>query len=385
MSFQDGSGGYHPPPRDPRDPRDLREAESQYPPPPGEEDDRARLYHQRMPSSSSAVTLPSISQYDTQYAPPPPNGYAPDPRYQPSPYGAPPPPPPGQYRDDRAYQADYGRGAPQHMNFSQSAPRQRTAIACRYCRRRKIRCSGFDQNPEGRCSNCQRFQQECIFTPVSSAAQAFVPAHAVYPNMRNMGVGPDGRPRPMGSYPQGTQLFGAHGQPLGPLPPQPQPQSPYNDYPMASPTGSYSSFTDDRGQSASEPSRKRPLQDPHQTILPPPMPPNPPAYARSESSTRRPAADDEYRLPPVSPGPNTARAGSNYSPSSEHSSTSLQPPQQQSGLPSMSRTPPPNSRSSPGDRQDPMALGNIMEKRPEMDIDRNMLGRLDRSKDRKGQ
>jgi hypothetical protein len=24
------------------------------------------------------------------------------------------------------------------MNFSQSAPRQRTAIACRYCRRRKV-------------------------------------------------------------------------------------------------------------------------------------------------------------------------------------------------------------------------------------------------------
>lgn len=381
MSYQDGPGGYPPPPRDPRDPRDHREPESQYPPPPGEEDDRARAYHLRAPSSSSNVTLPSLSQYDNQYAQPPPNGYAPDPRYQQSPYGAPPPPAP--YRDDRGYQADYGRGAPQHMNFSQSAPRQRTAIACRYCRRRKIRCSGFDHNPEGRCSNCQRFQQECIFTPVSSAAQAFVPAHAVYPNMRNMGVGPDGRPRPMGGYPQGTQLFGAHGQPLGPLPPQPPSQggqSPYSDYPMQSPTGSYSSFTDDRQES-----RKRPQQDPHQPILPPPIPGQSP-YPRSDSAPRRPAAEDDLRLPPVSPGASVTQPGSNYSPSSEHSSTSLHPPQPQSNLPSMSRTPPPpTSRSSPGDRQDPMSLGNIMEKRPDTDIDRNMLGRLDRSKDRKGQ
>jgi hypothetical protein len=122
MSYQDQSGGY-PPPRD--------QPESQYPPPPGEEDDRARAYHQRVPSNS--VTLPSISPYDPQYAQQ--NGYAPDPRaYQQDPYRA----PPGPYRDDRAYQQDYGRGGPQHMAFSQSAPRQRTAIACRYCRRRKV-------------------------------------------------------------------------------------------------------------------------------------------------------------------------------------------------------------------------------------------------------
>ncbi|KAK4997727.1 hypothetical protein LTR28_013890, partial [Elasticomyces elasticus] len=62
----------------------------------------------------------------------------------------------------------------------QPAPRQRTAIACRYCRRRKIRCSGFDTSEDGRCSNCQRFSQECIFTPVSAQTQAFVPAHTVW-------------------------------------------------------------------------------------------------------------------------------------------------------------------------------------------------------------
>jgi hypothetical protein len=131
MSYQDQSGGY-PPPRD--------QPESQYPPPPGEEDDRARAYHQR--ASSNSVTLPSISPYDPQYAQP--NGYPPDPRaYQQDPYRA----PPGPYRDDRGYQQDYGRGGPQHMAFSQSAPRQRTAIACRYCRRRKVSRALQKQKP----------------------------------------------------------------------------------------------------------------------------------------------------------------------------------------------------------------------------------------------
>lgn len=127
MSYQDQSGGY-PPPRE-------QESQSQYPPPPDAEEER-RAYHQRAPSSSSSVTLPSISPYEPQYGQQP-NGYAVDPR------GYPPPDPyrqapPAGYRDDRQYQQDYGRGQPQHMAFSQSAPRQRTAIACRYCRRRKV-------------------------------------------------------------------------------------------------------------------------------------------------------------------------------------------------------------------------------------------------------
>lgn len=36
------------------------------------------------------------------------------------------------------YQQGYGRGGPQYATFRQPAPRQRTAIACRYCRRRKV-------------------------------------------------------------------------------------------------------------------------------------------------------------------------------------------------------------------------------------------------------
>ena len=184
--------------------------------------------------------------------------------------------------------------------------------------------------------------------------------------MRNMAVGPDGRPRAV--YPDAPQqLYGAHGQPLGTIPPPSG--STYNEYAMPSPTGSYSSFTDDRV----EPGRKRQQPEPHQSILPPPVP-GQPSYPRSDGS-RRTAVEDELRLPPVTPTA-SGQANSNYSPGSSTSSTSgLRPPQDQA-LPSMSRTPPP--RSSPGDRGDPMALGNIMEKRPETNIDKNMLSRLDR-------
>lgn len=179
-------------------------------------------------------------------------------------------------------------------------------------------------------------------------------------------------------YPQGTQLFGAHGQPLGPIPPPQQsglPQSPY-EYPAPSPTGSYVSFTDDRGSQPPQESRKRPQQDPHPSILPPPIP-GQPVYARTESTNRRQAVEDDLRLPPVTP---TAPSAANYSPESSTSSHSgLQPPAQ-SGLPSLSRTPPPRSSPQSGEkgRGDPMSLGSIMERRPNTEIDRGMLGRLDR-------
>jgi len=58
-------------------------------------------------------------------------------------------------------------------SLQQCTPRQRTAIACRYCRRRKIRCSGFENADDGRCLNCQRFSQDCVFTPVSSHNSSF--------------------------------------------------------------------------------------------------------------------------------------------------------------------------------------------------------------------
>ncbi|KAJ5663101.1 hypothetical protein N7507_003832 [Penicillium longicatenatum] len=148
----------------------------QYPPPDGE-----RYYpppppqSQYPPPSMAAVHHP---RQDPYHLPPPPPGYPQDPYGQPG----------------VVYQA--------------AAPRQRTAIACRYCRRRKIRCSGFESSSDGRCTNCVRFNQECMFTPVSSQAQAFVPAHAAYPHLRNAGPAPRGAGTPM--------LYGAHGQPLPP-------------------------------------------------------------------------------------------------------------------------------------------------------------------------
>lgn len=48
--------------------------------------------------------------------------------------------------------------------------RQRTAVACRYCRKRKIRCTGMSPNPndDRRCSNCRRLDQECVYMPVGA-------------------------------------------------------------------------------------------------------------------------------------------------------------------------------------------------------------------------
>lgn len=51
-----------------------------------------------------------------------------------------------------------------------------------------------------------------MFTPVSSQAQAFVPAHAAYPHLRpNADQGQD---RGGGGGGGGMMLYGAHGQPL---------------------------------------------------------------------------------------------------------------------------------------------------------------------------
>lgn len=226
----------------------MRESkEPQYPQLPREGGDRGRLYHQD-------VTLPPISPYESY--PQQPHTYPQDQHSYPESY---------QTNAAPAYSPEYTRVNSQ-VAFGQAAPRQRTAIACRYCRRRKIRCSGFDQNPDGRCLNCQRFQQVCIFTPVSSQAQAFVPAHAVYPNMRNMGIGPDGRPQML--Y-QGAPLYGAHGQPLPP--PVIHQASPY-DYPAPSPTSSYSPYSPEERstQFAPDPSRAQIHHEPHvPTILPP--------------------------------------------------------------------------------------------------------------------
>ncbi|PGH08649.1 hypothetical protein AJ79_05931 [Helicocarpus griseus UAMH5409] len=119
------------------------------------------------------------------------------------------PPPHNAYQrppDMYAHPPPHTQPAP--VVYPAAAPRQRTAIACRYCRRRKIRCSGFESSQDGRCSNCVRFNQECMFTPVASQTQAFVPAQAVFQHIRGQGRG--------GPRPDTIPLYGAHGQPLPP-------------------------------------------------------------------------------------------------------------------------------------------------------------------------
>ncbi|PYH97683.1 hypothetical protein BO71DRAFT_372748 [Aspergillus ellipticus CBS 707.79] len=201
--------------------------QGQYPPP---------QWNTSQPEENPPAQYPPVSQY--QY---PPASYAPAPdhQYPPVPPSQYPPAPPSQYPPPSNMAAMHphmqspqdpyrlphpGYRAPDvyaqpppppQVVYQAAAPRQRTAIACRYCRRRKIRCSGFESSTDGRCSNCIRFNQECMFTPVSSQAQAFVPAHAAYPHLRN--AQNQGR-----AGASGLTLYGAHGQPL---PPQQQPET----------------------------------------------------------------------------------------------------------------------------------------------------------------
>ncbi|KAL1974191.1 hypothetical protein VTN31DRAFT_5751 [Thermomyces dupontii] len=176
---------------------------SSLPQPPPAEHDRQRPPYQYPPPSTYSVPPPPLNMASVH----PQSSQPPHDLYR-------LPPPPGAYQRP----PDMYAQPPQPLVYQAPAPRQRTAIACRYCRRRKIRCSGFENSQDGRCSNCIRFNQECMFTPVSSQAQAFVPAHAAYPHLRNQAAG-----RGRAGYPgDGVVLYGAHGQPL---PPQQQPQS----------------------------------------------------------------------------------------------------------------------------------------------------------------
>lgn len=207
---------------------------------------------------------------------------------------------------------------PQQMPYppAQPAPRQRTAIACRYCRRRKvrdylrqvvnedrtdtswqIRCSGFDQSEDGRCTNCQRFSQECVFTPVSAQTQAFVPAHVL-----------QGR-----NPPPNTQLYGAYGQPLpqygnrDPYPPPPgqqagqypPPPQGYQQQPM------YQQPPPQQGQQAGS-GQKRSIDEPHTPTLPPP---NPGAQAQMRGEGQQPYSyPDPSGMTPAGASPTSSTA-----------------------------------------------------------------------------
>lgn len=54
--------------------------------------------------------------------------------------------------------------------------RQRVAIACVYCRHRKIRCSGHLNVIDGKCLNCAHFKRQCVFRAIGSGPPAaFIP------------------------------------------------------------------------------------------------------------------------------------------------------------------------------------------------------------------
>ncbi|OJJ43111.1 hypothetical protein ASPZODRAFT_136666 [Penicilliopsis zonata CBS 506.65] len=288
-SYAPPSHPHHPPPPHPPHPttdQDRSAYSSSYPPPP--------------PPPPSA-----------QYPPPPANMAAIHPQVQgpQDPYRL--PPPPGAYRP-----ADVYAQPPPQVVYQAAAPRQRTAIACRYCRRRKIRCSGFESSQDGRCSNCIRFNQECMFTPVSSQAQAFVPAHAAYPHLRN----PQNQGRP------GVTLYGAHGQPL---PPQQQPPP---ETTLPPPQGMYQ-----------HPYGRPPHLD--DRSVPPPLAPPMPQDPRQPGARRGSGAGFEYpdptNLAPVTPAVSSAGYPGHPVPNSYYP-----PPPQHDRRPSPQATYPYDSRHS---------------------------------------
>jgi hypothetical protein len=189
--------------------------------------------------------------------------------------------------------------------------------------------------------------------PVSSQAQAFVPAHLAFPHMRNTGVDSDGGVHLLSLNVQ--QLYGAQGQPLRQTPSTTADSSSYTLTELCG------SFLDERIAG----SRKRRREEPHPSILPPPIP------GQLQDSARRLAAEDNLQLPPVTlaTGPGLQQT-TNYSPQSGISSNSELPNSLLSI--SQSRTPPP--KSSPSERFYPTAPESQAS-----EIDRNMLRRLGRN------
>ncbi|GAO47851.1 hypothetical protein G7K_2047-t1 [Saitoella complicata NRRL Y-17804] len=107
----------------------------------------------------------------------------------------PPPPLPAQQIPGGMVQTAHTQSLTQR-----AAPRQRTAVACRYCRRRKIRCSGFLTSADGRCQNCIRLDQECVFTPVAANVADIHIAQHTPPSYQHP------HPHQQGGYPPPPQM-----------------------------------------------------------------------------------------------------------------------------------------------------------------------------------
>ncbi|KAG8406341.1 hypothetical protein J3458_021180 [Metarhizium acridum] len=375
----------------PHDPRFASpNAVNGYPPPPAGQQPPAAYLPPMQSQDPRGSSYPHPEHrgpyYDDRRGPPHPDAaYGQDAYFYRGPPGAPPNgyprPHPGAYGSEYAQP---GNAPPQ---MAQAAPRQRTSIACRYCRKRKIRCSGYQSAPGGKCQNCARMNQECIFQPVSSSSStAFIPVSAV-----------------PGGVPPGTQLFGAYGQPLAPNsvpsahhyaatggPPPPPPAAAGNFYqPMQSPTDSFSSYGDQRGddQVVGRRRRRTPEEQEEGYRLPPPRNTMPdddprrrsPAEASSNGSPgglghlpyqgsgpRQSPRNPSLPQPPATAGHGAVAPGG-HSPGQNGSSGASTPSQAQ-------RQPQQASSSV-------MSLSNLVDKN---DIDKGMIDRLNRPRDVKG-
>ncbi|KAK5954585.1 hypothetical protein OHC33_004307 [Knufia fluminis] len=181
-----------------------------------------------------------------------------------------------------------------------------------------IRCSGYDSSPDGRCQNCVRFNQQCLFHPVSSQA-AFVPAAALYgpggPGARAPMAGSDGQGQNGQAQPM---LYGAHGQPLGPAGPGGQPQYAYpppNAQPpppqhQGYPPGPYQNYPPQHYGQGPPPPNGAPAQYDQNAHQPPPTA----SSDRSDrgSLKRGPPEDDSHESAANSPHPNARPRHSAY-------------------------------------------------------------------------
>ncbi|KAM3428096.1 hypothetical protein NHJ13734_008727 [Beauveria thailandica] len=303
---------------------------------------------------------PQYSDYPPDYyyrqQGPSPNGYPRDYRG----------PPPG------SYPPDFGQGGGPQM--AQAAPRQRTSIACRYCRKRKIRCSGYQSAPGGKCQNCARMNQECIFQPVSSSSStAFVPLSAV-----------------QGGVPPGTQLFGAYGQPLAPnsvpgghhYPPHhggpPPPGGAYYGQPGQSPTEPYAPYggepREDPAVAAGKRSRDAMDRDEEWRRQAPrgAHEDDPRRRSPAEFSSKSSPGGGSYPYPAVRHSPHAAAASAARSPGGQNGSSGASTPVRQPGVPATQGPQAPTSK---------MSLSNLLDKN---DIDKGMIDRLNRPRDGAG-